>query len=282
MKRISIYALIIGLICPLTQVARGQQSGVVQSPPSDVVPQSSSGGISASDVATGNNPLAPLNAIFFQNYYAPTSSGGLGPSNVLDLRALIVSGKQIIRATLPLASSGNTNDNQPSGFGDFNVFDLLRLTPQESRNVFGVGPLLVAPTATNSTLGQGKWQAGVAAADVYAVSPGSLLIGIFYWQHSFAGEQSRPEANAITFQPIVPLAIGGGYYFRSSGVMSFDIANHKDLIPFGVGVGKVFRIRGVIVNAYIEPQVTVYHHGTDLPSFQLYSGLNLLFPRKKH
>ena len=280
-KRTTIYALIIGLICPFTRVARGQQSGPAHPPPSGMVAQSSSGGPSASDIANANNPIAPMNAIYFQNYYAPTVNGSPGPNNLLDLRTLMVSGRQIVRATLPISSSGNTNDNQPSGLGDFNVFDAFKLTPQHSNNVLAVGPMLVAPTATNPSLGQGKWQAGVAAVDVYSVSPGSILVGIFNWQHSFAGEHSRPEAQAVTFQPIAALSIGGGYYFRSSGVWSFDIANDKHLIPLGVGFGKVFKIRDVIVNASIEPQVTVYHNGTGLPAFQLFTGLYFLFPKKK-
>jgi hypothetical protein len=124
-KWITIYALIIGLICPFTQVARGQESGPVQPRPSGIVTQSSTGGPSASDVANANNPIAPMNALFCQNYYAPTVYGTPGPSNLLDLRTLMVSGRQIVRATLPISSSGDTNENQPSGLGNFNVFDAL-------------------------------------------------------------------------------------------------------------------------------------------------------------
>src|ERR1700739_2809224 len=280
-KRTTIYALIIGLICPFTQVARGQQSGPAQPPPSGMVAQSSSGGPSASDIANANNPIAPMNAIFFQNYYAPTVNGAPGPNNLLDLRTLMVSGRQIVRATLPISSGVDSNGNQQSGLGDFNLFDAIKLTPQQSNNVLAVGPMLVAPTATNPSLGQGKWQAGVAAVDVYSLSPGSILVGIFNGQHSFAGEHSRPEAQAVTFQPIAALSIGGGYYFRSSGVWGFVIANAPQLIPLGVGFGKVFKIRDVIVNASIEPQVTVYHIGTGLPAFQLFTGLYFLFPKKK-
>jgi len=53
------------------------------------------------------------------------------------------------------------------------------------------------------------------------------------------------------------------------------------LIPLGVGFGKVFKVHNVIVNASIEPQFTIYHNGTGQPSFQLFSGLYLLFPKKK-
>jgi hypothetical protein len=95
-----------------------------------------------------------------QNYYAPTVYGVSGPSNLLDLRALLVGGRQIVRATLPVSIAEDSNGNQQSGLGDFSVFDVLRVSPADSKNVLAVGPLLTASTATNRFLGQGKWQAG--------------------------------------------------------------------------------------------------------------------------
>ena len=87
-NRVSICTLIIGLICPFTQVARGQQSDPVQPPPATMVEESQrrAGVSSESDVATANNPIAPLNAIYFQNYYAPSVYGVPGSNNLLDLR----------------------------------------------------------------------------------------------------------------------------------------------------------------------------------------------------
>jgi hypothetical protein len=276
------YLLIIGLISVLTQAARGQQSGAVQLPAATITEESpkTRGTSSESEVATANNPIAPMNAVYFQNYYAPTVYGAPGSGNLLDVRTLIVSGRQIIRATLPISSSEDGNGNQHSGLGDFNVFDAIRLSPEESKDVLAVGPLLVAPTATSRSLGQGKWQAGLAAVGLHQLSQGSLLIGILTWQHSFAGEDSRPGAQLVTFQPIVALSIGGGYYVRSSGIWSFDVVSNKTLIPVGIGCGKVFKTGNAIVNAFIEPQFTVYHNGTGLPSFQLFSGLNFQFRKK--
>jgi hypothetical protein len=276
------YSLIIGLISVSTQAARGQQSGPVQPPAATIAeePQKRSGAPSESEVATANNPIAPMNAIYFQNYYAPTVYGVPGSDNLLDVRTLVVSGRQIIRATLPISSGEDGNGNQQSGLGDFNVFDAIRVSPEKSKDVLAVGPMLVAPTATNRSLGQGKWQAGLAAVGLHALSGGSLLIGILTWQHSFAGEDSRPGAQVVTFQPIAALSIGGGYYVRSSGIWSFDIANNRILIPVGLGFGKVFKAGNAIVNAFIEPQFAAYHTGAGLPSFQLFSGLNFQFRKK--
>jgi hypothetical protein len=277
----TITGLVVALLWPFSQAARGQQSDPVQPATNIVGSKAGRGASSESDVATANNPIAPLDAIFFQNYYAPTNYGLPGSSNLLNLRSVVVSGKQIIRANLPVLSGEDGSGNQQSGLGDFSVFDAIRVTPEESKDVFAIGPLLVAPTATNRSLGQGKWQAGFAAVGLRSLSEGSEVIGILTWQHSFAGEEARPEAQVLTFQPIVALSIGGGYYVRSSGILSFDIPNDKNLIPLGAGVGKVFKVGNAIVNAFVEPQFTVYHSGTGLPSFQLFSGLYFLFRKKE-
>ncbi|HEY6764109.1 MAG TPA: hypothetical protein VI386_05010 [Candidatus Sulfotelmatobacter sp.] len=84
----------------------------------------------------------------------------------------------------------------------------------------------------------------------------------------------------MTFQSIAALSIGGGYYVRSSGIWSLDIPNNRNLIPPGAGFGNVFTIGDANVNAFVESQFTVYHDGTGLPSFQLFSGL-LFQSRKK-
>jgi hypothetical protein len=140
--------------------------------------------------------------------------------------------------------------------------------------------MIVAPTATNRSLGQGKRQAGFAVVGLHALSEGSLLIGILTWQHSFVGENSRPGAQVVTFQPIAALSIGGGYYVRSSGIWSFDIANNKTLLPASIGFGKLFKTGNAIVNAFIEPQFSVYLNGAGLPLFQLFSGLNFQFRKR--
>jgi hypothetical protein len=97
-----------------------------------------------------------MNTIYRQNYYAPKVYGVPGSDNLLDFRTLVVSRRQIIPATLPISSGENGNGNQQSGLGDFNIFDAIRVSPEESKDVLTVGPMLVAPTATSRSLGQGK------------------------------------------------------------------------------------------------------------------------------
>ena len=71
-KSITICALVVGLIGLFTAVARGQQAGPAQPPAAGMIAgssQDSAGGPSESDVAKANNRIAPMNAIYFQNYW---------------------------------------------------------------------------------------------------------------------------------------------------------------------------------------------------------------------
>jgi hypothetical protein len=67
-----------------------------------------------------NNALAEANALNFQNYYTPSVCGVPDAnSNAMNLRGVIVSGRRIIRATLPAPLQ------YESGLGDVTIFDAI-------------------------------------------------------------------------------------------------------------------------------------------------------------
>jgi hypothetical protein len=264
----------------------------------------------ADAVSKANNPLASMNAFNVQNYYDPSLysiPNGIG--NTMMLRVAIVAGRQIIRATLPVATlpagyeiynlqppSSPIGEVAPltavpaeapavsityaSGLGDFNIFDMIKLNGDAARTQYALGPLFVAPTATDKALGAGKWQAGLSAVAIHPLPAGSLLGVLATWQHSFAGHADRPDTNFFTCQTLGTFGIGGGYYIRSTGVMTFDETNGRYLIPLGVGAGKVFKAGNATANAFIEPQFTIYHQGIGQPSIQLFAGINLQWAKK--
>ena len=256
-----------------------QQPAGQEAPPAG--PPPSSGPVSAAEVAKSNNPLAPVNALTFENFYDPTLYGVSGVSaNTLDLRAVVISGRQIIRATLPVQTTPIGQGQYRSGLGDIAIFDAIQISPNGSKNEYAVGPLFVAPSATNSALGSGKWQGGVAAVGIFPLGGGSLLGALATWQHSFAGNQDREKTQVSTLQPFASYSIGGGYYVSSKGVMVFDFQNNRYLIPLGVGFGKAFRAGDHLVNAFVEPEFTVYHKGAGQPSWQLYAGIKWQWIKK--
>jgi hypothetical protein len=140
-----------------------------------------------------------------------------------------------------------------SGLGDLNVFNAFLLTKDGARTQIGVGPLLVAPTATADALGAGKWQGGAAVVVMVTPSPTVLIGSLVTYQRSFAGESDRPDTSVLAAQPVVILQFGAGFYARSSAVAVFDLENDTYSVPFGVGAGKVMRAGKSVLNIFVEP-----------------------------
>jgi hypothetical protein len=234
------------------------------------------GGVSAEQLAQANNPLADANALNLHNYALSGLRGVTDePANTLLLRPVVVAGRHIVRATLPVLNLPTGADSYTSGLGDLTIFDAIVLTGQGATTMHGVGPLAVFPTASDDALGAGKWQLGAAGVVVHPLTGGSMLAGLVTWQTDIGGDADRTDTNLLTAQPIAILQLGSGFYVRSSGVWTFDIENERHLIPFGLGAGKVFRVGSTVVNAFLEPQFSVYAEGDGQPTAQVFAGLNL-------
>ncbi|MBD9624900.1 hypothetical protein IB279_18375 [Ensifer sp. ENS06] len=238
------------------------------------------------DVNEANNPLTPKITINFQNYYIPEFIGAPGDphANQFLLRGLIPSDlgglPQLFRFTLPIATSPDVPSGYVTGLGDLTLMDLFIL-PKQDDVTFGAGPLLVLPTATDDSLGSGKWQVG-AAGVVVAPQDWGLLAGLVTYQTSFAGADDREDVNLLTFQPIVNVNLSQGWYLRSSAIWNFDLENENNYIPVGLGLGKVFQLEnGITMNAFIEPQYTVWHNDEGAPRWQIFAGVNFQFPIAK-
>ncbi|NKL45592.1 hypothetical protein GFL57_32335 [Rhizobium leguminosarum bv. viciae] len=233
-------------------------------------------------VNEANNPLPPKITINFQDYYIPSfiDTPGEPEANQFLLRGLIPSDlfglPQLLRFTLPVATSPDVPSGYVPGLGDLTLMDLFIL-PKHGDVTLGVGPLLVVPTATDESLGSGRWQIG-AAGVVVAPQSWGLLGALATYQTSFAGVNDREYVSLLTFQPILNINLSDGWYLRSSSTWNFI---SRAAIPKSGGrsVGKVFQLdKGVTMNAFVEPQYTVWHDGPGAPRWQIFAGVNFQFP----
>lgn len=238
------------------------------------------GELSAEDMANANNPLADMRAFNLQNYYIPKLYGVDNEvANTFWFRAVAPLGRWLTRASLPLSTVPTGQADPQSGLGDLNIFSAYLAVQRPTMN-FGVGPLLVAPTASHDALGAGKWQAG-AAAVVFAIpSPILQYGGLVTWQGSFAGDDDRADTSVLVTQWFGMWQLGGGTYLRSVPIWVFDLKNGEYNVPFGLGIGKVIKTDRIVYNIFIEPQYTVLHSGVGQPAFQIFVGLNLQFLSK--
>ncbi len=103
---------------------------------------------------------------------------------------------------------------------------------------------LMFPTASNSSLGSGKYSAG----------PSGMLLGFtdnytfgvvanHVW--SYAGDNSRADVNQTQIQPLYYMQLGGGWQIGDNPTSSirWDMSNREKYnIPLGLGVFKTTKI----------------------------------------
>ena len=234
----------------------------------------------AEEANKSNNPLNLAASFNLQNYFTPSLFGSSNNTNDFLLRPTIPLGPnslipvpQIFRLTVPVSTRPELSGGYATGLGDTNLFDIFLLHGGEFE--IGAGPLITAPTATDRTLGTGKWQAGLAAVVVNA-NQQRLLGALVQWQRSFAGQSDRPEVQTLTSQPFVIWNLPQGWYVRSTGIWTFDLQHGDYYIPVGLGAGKAWKGGSTIYNLFVEPQYSVVHSG-NVPQWQILAGLNMTF-----
>ncbi len=234
------------------------------------------GGLDAEALKKANDPMADTKAFNVHNYIISSIYGAPDAGiNQLLFRYAQPIGKILLRGTLPVVTVASPDVSPESGLGDFNMFAVYSV--DKGGNKFGIGPLVVAPTATGDQFGQGKWQVGVAVLAFLAKSHifqgGTLL----QWQTSIAGDSDRTDVSLLTAQLFGMWQLGGGTYLRSTGIWSFDLEGSNFNIPIGLGVGKVLKVGSVVFNIFAEPQFSVLAKGTGQTKFQTFVGFNTQF-----
>jgi len=236
---------------------------------------------SSEDVNNSNNPLHPALGFNIQDSYTG-SFHGLEDSdaNSVLLRGIVphklFGAPQIMRATLPVATSPDEPLGSTTGLGDLNLFNIFIF--KENDIQLGIGPQLTIPTADDDrTLGTEKMQLGGAGV-VIAPQDWGLLGTLVTWQHSIGGSRFRETQNALQTQPFFIYNFPMGFFFRSTAIMNFNFEDGSYFIPVGTGFGKVWKLKGgTTINLFTEPQWTLWHDDI-APKFQLFSGINLQFP----
>jgi hypothetical protein len=227
----------------------------------------------AAAAAAANNPLANMTSFQLQNYYSPELYGLPDESsNTAWLRFVKPFGKVLVRASLPLSTVPTGTTESASGLGDFSVFAAYLMTDPSAPKQYGIGPLVVAPTATDDALGADAWQLGAAGIYFNLSSPTVQWGGLVTWQTDVSGDDN---VNTAIAQPLLFFQMGKGAYLRSSGAWVFDLENDSYYIPVGFGIGKVIKSGRSVFNIWLEPQFTILHDGQGYPAFQVFAGINL-------
>lgn len=238
------------------------------------------------------NPVADMISLPFQN----NTNFGLGPDdrtqNVLNIQPVIPFnlGEEwnlITRTILPVIRQPSLTDEEDAtwGVGDTSV-SFFFAPSRPGKVIWGVGPVLVVPTAT-ANLGSDEWGGGLGA--VALTMPGNWVFGGLVnrtWSFSEvdggrAVFPSRPEVDQVLFQYFINYNLPGGWYLTSAPIVTGDYNRPSDdrwTIPFGGGAGRIFTAGKTPLNlsmqAYSNVEKTEFG-----PDWTMRLQLQLLFPK---
>ncbi|MCM8531643.1 MAG: hypothetical protein NE330_10820 [Lentisphaeraceae bacterium] len=229
------------------------------------------------------NPVADLISIPFQNNTNFDVGARDKTQNILNIQPVIPINLNedwnlITRTIVPLISQSALFDGweKEQGIGDI-TFTAFFSPRNNSEWVWGAGPAIVMPTASDSRLGTDKWSIGPSVValrmdgkQVY----GGLVSNV--WSIEGSGE----NVNLMTFQPFYNYNFDAGFYFTSSPVLNANWENdgEKWTVPVGGGLGKIFRIGQLPVNVSLQAFTNIVKpdHAAD---WTLRFQVQLLFPK---
>ncbi|HEY7665155.1 MAG TPA: transporter [Xanthobacteraceae bacterium] len=115
--------------------------------------------------------------------------------------------------------------------------------------IWGAGPIMQLPTATDTLLGTGKWSAGPTAAFIYANEPwvNGILVSHLW---SFAGAHDREEVSLTQIESQLSYTYPSNWYIQTNPTFAYDWkapAGQRWTVPLGFDVGRIFpsRLQGM-------------------------------------
>lgn len=126
----------------------------------------------------------------------------------------------LMRADLPVVTFYNGNVTK-AGLGD--LYGQLLYAPRISGPLFlAVGTGLLAPSATDESLGFGKWIVSPAVVPVYFFPHRGLAYVKFQDWISFAGSPGRPDTHYLMVTPTFLWRVSKRWYMLADGESSTD------------------------------------------------------------
>jgi hypothetical protein len=149
----------------------------------------------------------------------------------------------ISRTIVPIVDQ---NDVPFSGVSEFGLSDTVQSlffspkAPTSSGWIWGVGPVLLLPTATDELLGSEKWGIGPTAVALKQQGPWTFG-GLANHIESVAGDSDRADISATFLQPFLTYVTPTQRTYSMNFESTYDWENQNWSIPLNLGISQVLR-----------------------------------------
>lgn len=197
-----------------------------------------------------SNPVASLISLPLQFNYdqniGPEDDGTKFLLNIQPVIPVSINDKWnvISRTILPIAVQDDIfpGAGSQTGFGD--TFQSLFFSPKAPTSgglIWGVGPILTIPTATDDLLGRKKWAAGPTA--VFLKMKNGFTFG-FLGSHSwsFAGSSNYADINSTFLQPFISYVTPAAWTYGLNTETSYNWDTKEWGIPINLTASKLVKL----------------------------------------
>ena len=233
------------------------------------------------------NPIARMISVPLENDFNPQTGVDKENSYVLQFKPVVPfrlsrDWNLITRTILPIIQLPDLSPSLKgqTGIGDLNI-SFFFSPNTERRTIWGAGPVVSFPTATEDILGTKKLSVGPTVVVLRSQGHwlfGTLINNVF----SVGGPSARPDVNAFLAQPFANYNLRHGWYLTTSPIITANwetTRNQRWTVPAGGGAGKIVRLGKQPINVYAQFfGNAVYPDGTTNWSARFQA--QFLFPRK--
>jgi hypothetical protein len=247
--------------------------------------------MSAEELAKlAQNPVGNLVSVPLQNNTNFNTGPLSGTQNILNIQPVIPievskDWNLITRTIMPLLWQPEFVPGQGDtfGLGDIQLSALLSpAQPGPGGLIWGAGAIVQMPTNTSDVLGNKNWGLGPTAV-VLKLEKGSPWVygGLFNNVWSLSSDKQGGRYNNFLLQPFVNYNFPGGLYLTSSPIVTANWeadSSQRWTVPIGGGIGKIFHLGKLPVNAQLGGYYNVVHPD-DGASWQLRLQVQFMFPK---
>ncbi len=228
------------------------------------------------------NPIARLISVPVENDFNPQTGFNKEDSYVLQFKPVVPfrlskDWNLITRTVVPVIQ---VPDPAPRVNGT--TLSLFLSPAKAGRVIWGVGPIVSFPTATEDILGTKKLSVGPTV--VALRSQGHWLYGMLVNNlFSVAGPSARADVNQMLAQPFVNYNMRHGWYLTSSPIITANWESTRDqrwTAPVGGGAGKIVHFGPLPVNMYAQCFGNAVHPDRTT-NWSARFQVQFLFPKKR-
>jgi hypothetical protein len=233
-----------------------------------------------------SNPVASLVSVPFQFNY----DSGYGPFDgsraVLNVQPVIPISinddwNVISRTIMPVIWQNDVAGDSGSQFGLGDITQSFFFSPKEAGPggiIWGAGPVFLLPTATDTTLGSGKWGLGptvVMLKQEEAWTYGALANHIW----SVAGQSDRPDISSTFLQPFISYTTQDAWTFTLNTESTYDWNGDQWSVPINFSIAKLVKFGEQPVSLQVGARYWAEAPENGPNGWGFRAGLTFLFPK---